>query len=49
MTIKEYLLGAGMIKPENIDEFLEKACCFVSQRYWKMKAIHNSATDFYKS
>lgn len=24
MTIKEYLLGAGIINPENIDEFLEK-------------------------
>ena len=30
--------------PESI-EFYE--CCFVSQRYWKMKAIHNKSVSHY--
>ena len=24
-------------------------CCFVSQRYWKMKAIHNQGTSIFQS
>ena len=26
---------------------LKKRCCFVSQRYWKMKAIHNKSVSHY--
>ena len=27
--------------------FAIRACCFVSQRYWKMKAIHNQEPSFF--
>ena len=26
----------------NLEDYLLRHCCFVSQRYWKMKAIHNN-------
>ena len=36
---KQFTTGSGVIN------FYK--CCFVSQRYWKMKAIHNGLNDVY--